>query len=449
MKSIRGTQYMCMVLGVCSSALPPSTVAQSQKNPRIVFQWNQLEFDYASEAERSADIAAGLFTPATIGPIDVDVYYSRRAPNLNHVFISIPRFVAGIPATFGIVTNRNYSGNPLIRPYPDWSWHKNPEQCKRNRIVSVFRVRIDECGRLWVLDTGKIGSNIICRPQILAFDVETNQVIHRHELGTEVVGAQYLLVTPAVDVRDPNSGCQDTFVYVADVLGYSLIVYDVFRDRSWRIQDKSMYPYPNFGTYNIAGDSFELMDGILGLSLSPNRQGEDRVLFFHAMSSPTENWVYTSDIRNYTRFQDNPASYPEIFHTYNNGRTTQSAAEDINKDGIMFFGLLGDVTIACWSTGTDYGTKQFDIVANNPVTMQFPSGIKVIRNSRGEEELWILTSRFQKIANGSLNTNEPNFRIQAVMIDELVRGSSCQGKHYSQNQIAGASSGYGLSGKRG
>lgn len=56
------------------------------------------------------------------------------------------------------------------------------------------------------------------------------------------------------------------------------------------------------------------MDGILGAALSPYSPNEDRKLFYHAMSSPTENWVYTSLIRNQSRFQDNPESSPEIFH---------------------------------------------------------------------------------------------------------------------------------------
>lgn len=79
------------------------------------------------------------------------------------------------------------------------------------------------------------------------------QILHRHLLPADVVSNQYLLVTPEVDVRDPNSGCRDTFVYIADVLGFSLLVYDVAHDKSWRIQDKTFYPYPSHGTYTVAG----------------------------------------------------------------------------------------------------------------------------------------------------------------------------------------------------
>lgn len=61
----------------------------------------------------------------------------------NQVFVTIPKFVEGIPATLGTVTNRSYEGNPLIKPYPNWQWHRNPEGCRTDRIVSVFRVKVN------------------------------------------------------------------------------------------------------------------------------------------------------------------------------------------------------------------------------------------------------------------------------------------------------------------
>ncbi|CAG9773981.1 unnamed protein product [Ceutorhynchus assimilis] len=436
------TQWLCFVLGICTTTIP-APIQSASPNLRLISQWNQLEFDYATLQDRQHDIDIGLFTPGTIAPIDVDVFYSPNSSN-NEVFVTIPRFVEGIPATLGTVTSKQSDGNPVIKPYPNWSWHRRSEECHRDRIVSVFRVKVDECGRLWVLDTGKIGEKQLCSPQLLAFDLNTNQLVHRHEFPADILPIQHLLVTPEVDVRDPNSGCRDTFVYSADVVGFSLLVHDVANGRSWRVQDKTFYPYPNYGTYNIAGESFELMDGILGLSLSPHIPGDDRVLFYHAMSSPTENYVYTSYLRNRTIFEHDPSAAPQIFQTFPNQRTTQVASEAIDKDGVMFFGLMKDFQIACWNARTDYGPKNFDIVASDPITLQFPSGIKIIRNKRGQQELWILTSRFQKVATGSLNSREPNFRIQAGNVEDLLYGTKCRPKQQHHNQVGGG--GYGLYG---
>lgn len=51
--------------------------------------------------------------------------------------------------------------------------------------------------------------------------------------------------------------------------GFGLVVYDSQSDSAWRIQNKLLYPNPNFGTHSVAGEQFELMDGAFGLAMSP------------------------------------------------------------------------------------------------------------------------------------------------------------------------------------
>lgn len=74
----------------------------------------------------------------------------------------------------------------------------------------------------------------------------------------------------------------------------------------------------------IPGESFDLMDGVFGMVLSPYRAGNDRFLYFHALASTTENVVRTSILRNYTNIS-NPSLHPNdvivrilFFITFNN-----------------------------------------------------------------------------------------------------------------------------------
>lgn len=52
-------------------------------------------------------------------------------------------------------------------------------------IVSTFRIYIDECDRLWVMDTGLadiLGDpNQISSPAILVFDLNTDQLLKRYD----------------------------------------------------------------------------------------------------------------------------------------------------------------------------------------------------------------------------------------------------------------------------
>ena len=145
------------------------------------------------------------------------------------------------------------------------------------------------------------------------------------------------------------------------------------------------------------------------------------------MSSDTENWVKTSSLRDQALFEQLPDGHPELFHTYRGKRQSQSAAEAIDRDGIAYFGQMTETTINCWNTATEYGPANIDVVEYNPKTLQFASGVKVIDNPRGHQEVWVLTSRFQKIATGTLNSNEVNFRIQAVKVEDAVAGTKCKG----------------------
>lgn len=58
-------------------------------------------------------------------------------------------------------------------------------------------------------------------------------------------------------------------VYIADVSSFAIYVYDLRQNRSWRTQNKLVFPHPHYGTFTIADETFDLMDGIFGLALSP------------------------------------------------------------------------------------------------------------------------------------------------------------------------------------
>lgn len=154
-----------------------------------------------------------------------------------------------------------------------------------------------ECDRLWVLDTGKIEDRQICRPQLIAFSLKTNKVESQYKFPRDQVKDESLFVTLVVDNRHTGDKCRNTFVYIADVTAYGLLVYDHRNSRSWRVTNNLFYPYPPYGTFHIKGDTFDLMDGILGLALSPLKQDGDKLLYFHALASKTENYVPTSIIR--------------------------------------------------------------------------------------------------------------------------------------------------------
>lgn len=51
----------------------------------------------------------------------------------------------------------------------------------------------------------------------------------------------------------------------------------------------------------------------------------------------------------------------------------------MDRNGILFFGVLSKLAIACWNSITypEYGGSNNEIIYAHDETMQFPSGMKV------------------------------------------------------------------------
>lgn len=67
----------------------------------------------------------------------------------------------------------------------------------------------------------------------------------------------------------------------------------------------------------------------------------------------------------------------------------------MDSNGNLFFVLMNPIALVCWDTSTEYSTQNIRIVVQNDITLQFASGLKIIKNLSGIEELWVLTNRFQ------------------------------------------------------
>lgn len=321
---------------IAATAAVAQVSKQGDNKLRLVSLWSELEYEFPTPAEQQNALIQGKYVAGAGVPIDVEVDYRGRGQS--KIFVTVPRFLPGVPITLGTMTGQRRNGGPVISAYPDYTWQSSHgKNC--DGITSVFRVTIDECKRLWVLDTGRIGDEQLCRPQLLVFDLRSDRLIHRFKFPvTQVRTGMSLFVTPVVDVRDPGPAgrCENTMVYIADVTGFGILVYDLKRNRSWRTHNKLVYPHPYYGTFTVAGETFDLMDGVIGMALSPRDNSinqrsygllqnffpatpnlvspeSNRILYFHALASITENAVPLRVLDNSTMWEENPESSPRSF----------------------------------------------------------------------------------------------------------------------------------------
>ncbi|KAF6201411.1 hypothetical protein GE061_005859 [Apolygus lucorum] len=371
----------------------------------VIHSWKTPEFNFPSLEMKNAMLRTKAFIPENVAMIDVDVWEDMNN-NQQKIFVTMPRLKKGVPATLATV---GLTG--ALNPYPSWNWHQEGD-CEG--ITSVFRVDIDQCGRLWVLDTGNVeifsNQKRICPPQILVFDLHTDRLLDRYRIPEDQLESKSLLITIAVDARGPR--CEDTYAYLADVVGYKIIVFDAQTETSWRANNRYLYPYPTSSLFDINGVTFELTDGVL-----TNNYG-DRKLYFHSFASHKENWVPTSVLRNKTLLTSGDPKME--FRLLEGSRPSQAAAQAMTPSGILFFGLVTENSIACWNSRLSYTNDNIIRVAKDKKTLQFASGIKV-RKGR----VWSLTSRLQNYIDGNVPMNETNYRVVMGDLSQLTRGSKC------------------------
>lgn len=113
----------------------------------------------------------------------------------------MPRFSSGVPITLGFINL--HSNIQEIKPYPDYTWHSaNGLNC--DKMTSVFRVAIDECQRMWVLDNGIVNRVRVCPPQLLLFNLTNDKLMHRYKFPRNQYIETSAFITPVRSFLLPN-----------------------------------------------------------------------------------------------------------------------------------------------------------------------------------------------------------------------------------------------------
>lgn len=107
-------------------------------------------------------------------------------------------------------------------------------------------------------------------------------------------------------------------------------------------------------------------------------------------------------------------------------RQSQAGVQAMSKKGVLFFQLAELTSIACWNIDRPFTWDNIEILAFDEVTLQYVSGIKVIKNQAGDEELWFNTNRLQKTINKNRKIDEINFRIIKGNVNDIIRGTKCE-----------------------
>ncbi|KAI8436492.1 hypothetical protein MSG28_010047, partial [Choristoneura fumiferana] len=259
---------------------------------------------------------------------------------------------------------------------PIWAAHSIGNDGKPPEIISPFRVRVDKCQRLWVLDSGKMGSldpNATRHtPSIIVYDLKTDNLLRRYQFPADQVKEESGFANIAIEDGD----CDNTFAYAGDVGKAGIVVYSWEKNESWRITHHYFHPDPLACDFSVKGYNFSWTDAIFGIGISAPNSDNYSTIYFHPMASYNEFSVSTEFLRNKSLADANFNAFKLLG---SRGPNAQSSAAFVDpKTGVLFYSLVNLNAVACWRTSNkEYTMKNQGRISMNDTTMIYPTDIKI------------------------------------------------------------------------
>ncbi|EDV92958.1 GH18542 [Drosophila grimshawi] len=379
------------------SALAPSPGLQ------VVKQWKLLGYNFP-QSSRSND--ANFYSPT-------NVLITGIAVSEDRIFVATPKLLSGVSSTVSWVPKAQIGDSPTLQAYPDWSFSNTARtnfNCSDLILTSVYRLRIDSCNRLWILDAGISRSledyETTCPPKILVVDLDTDRVVRRIDFPREVLRGESLFTNMVIDETTAKS-CDDVFVYITDTVEPGIIVYDSAKDLTWRHSHPAMYPDPDFAQSEILNDRFVLMDGVVGLAFD-ERNG---IVYFQPLATDRVFSVHKNVLRS------GPLANGQMLDVKLVGKkSSQGIGLAVSPyDSSLIFSPLSETAIASWNPSTN----QQSVLAQDRDNLQFVADITRTRSEPGV--IYAIASKFHRFFLKNLNPNEYNNRIVRL---ELPTGKS-------------------------
>ncbi|KAG6456387.1 protein yellow [Manduca sexta] len=382
----------------------------------IVYEWKQLDYQFPSPEARQQALDSKSFVPENNIPMGLEVYEDR-------LFVTVPRWRYGVPASLNYINLKdNSTRSPNLIPYPSWAAHSTGLDGRPPEIVSPFRVRADRCGRLWVLDNGKIGNleknTTKYPPALIIYDLKTDNLLRKYVFPEDQVKQDSGFANIAIEDTD----CKNTYAYAGDLGKPAIVVYSWEKNESWRITHHYFHPDPLACDFSVKGQNFSWTDAIFGLALlKPTTNSSNfSTLYFHPMASFGEFSVSTEYLRNQSVAESNFNAFKLLG---NRGPNAQSSVSFIDqKTGVLFYSLVNLNAVACWKTSNkEYLMKNQGRIYMNDETMVYPTDIKVDYN----DTLWILSNKMPIWMYDKLDPNEVNFRVFSAPVLDAISHTTC------------------------
>ncbi|KAM3961103.1 yellow-b [Aphomia sociella] len=400
---------LLMILVVLAAAAaqndtqPARTLSSRREQFRVIYEWTFIDYEWESQEQQEAFLNTSRYIPQNVLISGINFYGEN-------LFLTMPRMLDGVPATLATIPVHQTNTAPKLKPFPSWS-DNAIGNCSALQFVQ--NVEIDRNGIMWILDNGRVGTltptpNPKCPPSIVLIDLKSGKnEMERIPFPPEIVNPNTTYLNDlVVDNRDGD------YAYITDnsAVDPGIIVFRRSDKKSWKLRDsQSMMSMPEATFFRINGTNVNLPVNIDGIALGPqfkrNDDKVDRTLYYSPLSSFHLYAINASVLRNETLAQNsNDALRPYVVDM--GTKASQTDGMKMDSTGVLFFGLIGNSTIAEWNSTTDFRTGQRTI-ARDPTYIQWID--RFTFDDHGNT--YVVVNRLFNFVKQQVSLKEVNYRI--------------------------------------
>lgn len=308
-------------------------------NYQMLLAWNRLDWIFPDKDRKSQ--------------FETNQYWKHAVPTgtkVDHngtIYVAVPRWAKGIPATMNYIVSKN--GKPNLQAFPNWEWNK---EGNIDALQSVMGYEIDEYNRMWILDQGKI-AYAPSRPgsqKLIIWDLDSNELVESMEIPNEIAPYRTSFLNDIV--VDNRNG----FAYITDSgsgwpdhpLEAGIIVYNMKTKTFRRVLDR------DYSTQNFPGFQFEIdyrpvysdrpmKMGVDGIALSADRT----TLYYCPLTARNLYAIDTALLRN---FEIPLETISQSVHCLGSKGTTTDGMQADNV-GNLFYTMLEGKGIGIYTPG--------------------------------------------------------------------------------------------------
>ncbi|XP_036141242.1 major royal jelly protein 1 isoform X2 [Monomorium pharaonis] len=367
-----------------------------------MYSWKYIDYLWESPQQKQEAINSGNYKPGS-----ALFEYVDEAPD-GRIFLTGDRRKE-VPVSIITVSNEKGEGGLLLRPYPDWSWHTN-KKCEG--ITGAYGIDI-KCNHIFVMDSGYIEEEQVCPPQVLIFDLSTDQLVKRIIIPSNVAinrnGINGTFTTIHAVASHCNHIKDNAILLIADGVENGLVVYNPHISKFCRIESEFMKP--TNATFTIENITFNFAEGITHLATT------DKDLYYAAFSADKLYRIEISKLIDCSLSDREASEITQLVGTLS-GQTGPIAFEEC----AIIFSNQPATSIMCADATKFIDFNNMEVVVQNPEELQCIAGTKIINKSHFKRML-ILTTRCHRYMTTGYNLNETNHRIFSINMTEIRKAN--------------------------